>query len=161
MLFLSNISVKKIVFWSNFLSTTSIPLQNRQHRLKQNLNIQSNIPLRNILCIQSYNLLKIRDVTSTTHLPHSGNTRLNSNSGSVMKFILFQLIWEDWSGSDQTHRSSLCQLRNNFFSKISHKAQYYQLTLKISTKKEPLISQKSQILRFYVYSISPNCTILA
>lgn len=59
------------------------------------------------------------------------------------------------------HIPSLCQLRNNFFSKISHKAQYYQLTLKISTKKEPLISQKSQILRFYVYSISPNCTILA
>ena len=65
------------------------------------------------------------------------------------------------SDSYQRHIPSLCQLRNNFFSKISHKAQYYQLTLKISTKKEPLISQKSQILRFYVYSISPNCTILA
>ena len=61
----------------------------------------------------------------------------------------------------KTHAPSLCQLRNNFFSKISHKAQYYQLTLKISTKKEPLISQKSQTLRFYLYSISPNCTILA
>lgn len=65
------------------------------------------------------------------------------------------------AGAYQGHVASLCQLRNNFFSKISHKAQYYQLTLKISIKKEPLISQKSQILRFYVYSISPNCTILA
>ena len=65
------------------------------------------------------------------------------------------------SDSYQRHIPSLCQLRNNFFSKISHKAQYYQLTLKISTKKEPLISQKSQTLRFYLYSISPNCTILA
>ena len=66
-----------------------------------------------------------------------------------------------WARPYEAHVASLCQLRNNFFSKISHKAQYYQLTLKISTKKEPLISQKSQTLRFYLYSISPNCTILA
>ena len=51
--------------------------------------------------------------------------------------------------------------KEQLFFKISHKAQYYQLTLKISTKKEPLISQKSQPFRFYLYSISPNCTILA
>lgn len=51
--------------------------------------------------------------------------------------------------------------KEQLFFKISHKAQYYQLTLKISTKKEPLISQKSQTFRFYLYSISPNCTILA
>lgn len=79
----------------------------------------------------------------------------------VMQFILIIFIHCWWSCSYKTHIASLCQLRNNFFSKISHKVQYYQLTLKISTKKEPLISQKSQTLQFYLYSISPNCTILA
>lgn len=87
--------------------------------------------------------------------------RFDRKSRSVMEFIFVPLIQCRWTGSYDAHITSLCQLRNNFFSKISHKAQYYQLTLKISTKKEPLISQKSQILRFYVYSISPNCTILA
>ena len=105
--------------------------------------------------------LHIRFSDHTLHRLHTGNAWFDGYSGSVVKFILFQLIRQNRSGSNQAHGSSLCQLRNNFFSKISHKAQYYQLTLKISIKKEPLISQKSQILRFYVYSISPNCTILA
>lgn len=129
--------------------------------VKKYLYIQPNIPLRNILRIQPHDLLKIRNITPTTNLPHPGNSRLNGNPCSVMQLILLQLIRQNRSGTHQTHGPSLCQLRNNFFSKISHKAQYYQLTLKISIKKEPLISQKSQILRFYVYSISPNCTILA
>ena len=104
---------------------------------------------------------EVCDVASAADLPHSGDSGLDGDSGTVVQLILFQLIGEDRAGSHKAHGASLCQLRNNFFSKISHKVQYYQLTLKISTKKEPLISQESQILRFYVYSISPNCTILA
>lgn len=111
--------------------------------------------------IQSHNFLKIRNITSAAHLPHAGDSWFGRHSASVMKFVLFPFVYCRRAGSYEAHVASLCQLRNNFFSKISHKAQYYQLTLKISTKKEPLISQKSQILRFYVYSISPNCTILA
>ena len=95
--------------------------------------------------------LQVCDVASAADLPHSGDSGFDGDSGSVVKLILFQLVGEDGAGSHKAHGSSLCQLRNNFFSKISHKAQYYQLTLKISTKKEPLISQKSQILRFYKY----------
>ena len=83
------------------------------------------------------------------------------STSNPLASVFFYIFGHFRSCSYKTHITSLCQLRNNFFSKISHKAQYYQLTLKISTKKEPLISQKSQILRFYVYSISPNCTILA
>ena len=97
----------------------------------------------------------------TGNLPHTRNARFDRKSRSVMEFIFVPLIQCRWASSYDAHITSLCQLRNNFFSKISHKAQYYQLTLKISTKKEPLISQKSQTLRFYLYSISPNCTILA
>lgn len=82
-------------------------------------------------------------------------------TSTVMELVFLPFIYSWWTSTYQRHIASLCQLRNNFFSKISHKAQYYQLTLKISTKKEPLISQKSQTLRFYLYFISPNCTILA
>ena len=127
----------------------------------QNLNIQSNIPFLYVLGIQSHNFLKIRNITSAAHLPHAGDSWFGRHSASVMKFVLFPFVYCRRAGSYEAQVSSLCQLRNNFFSKISHKAQYYQLTLKISTKKEPLISQKYQTLRFYLYSISPNCTILA
>ena len=111
--------------------------------------------------VEADDFFKVCDVASAADLPHSGDSGLDCDSGTVVQLILFQLIGEDRAGSHKAHGASLCQLRNNFFSKISHKAQYYQLTLKISTKKEPLISQKSQTLRFYLYSISPNCTILA
>lgn len=92
---------------------------------------------------------------------YAGDARFDCQADSVVQLIEIGFGNQRRPCADDRHVASLCQLRNNFFSKISHKAQYYQLTLKISTKKEPLISQKSQILRFYVYSISPNCTILA
>lgn len=94
----------------------------------------------------------------TQYNPHDW---LNCQPRTMVKLIQICFRNQGRASTYNRHIASLCQLRNNFFSKISHKAQYYQLTLKISIKKEPLISQKSQILRFYVYSISPNCTILA
>lgn len=135
--------------------------ENDHNCLNQDLNIQLQTPFGNVLCVKLYDFLEIRNITSTAYLPHTGKSRLDGQTFAMVKLILLPFIHCRRSGSYKTHISSLCQLRNNFFSKISHKAQYYQLTLKISTKKEPLISQKSQILRFYVYSISPNCTILA
>lgn len=99
-----------------------------------------------VLGIQSHNFLKIRNITSAAHLPHAGDSWFGRHSASVMKFVLFPFVYCRRAGSYEAHVASLCQLRNNFFSKISHKAQYYQLTLKISTKKEPLISQKSHTL---------------
>ena len=116
---------------------------------------------RDILRIQFYNFFEVRNLASSAYLPHTSQAWFDCQSCSVMELIFLPLIHCRRTGSYEAHVTSLCQLRNNFFSKISHKAQYYQLTLKISIKKEPLISQKSQILRFYVYSISPNCTILA
>ena len=142
-------------------SLGSAALKHDSDGLEQNLNIHSDIPVLDIFHIKFYNFLKVSDITSSAHLPHSGQSRFHGKSSAVIWLILFPLIYCWWTSSYETHISSLCQLRNNFFSKISHKAQYYQLTLKISTKKEPLISQKSQTLRFYLYSISPNCTILA
>ena len=94
--------------------TKGIPLNNRQHSLKKYLYIQPNIPLRNILRIQPHDLLKIRNITPTTNLPHPGNSRLNGNPCSVMQLILLQLIRQNRSGTHQTHGPSLCQLRNNF-----------------------------------------------
>ena len=118
-------------------------------------------PIGNVSGVEFYYFLEICDVTSSAYLPHTGEAWLDGETFAVVEFVFLPLVHCRWSCSYKTHISSLCQLRNNFFSKISHKAQYYQLTLKISTKKEPLISQKSQTLRFYLYSISPNCTILA
>lgn len=139
----------------------SIFLNHNHNCLQKYLNVQSNIPILYILFIQSHNFLKIRNITSPTNLPHPRNPRLYRQPYLMMRFIQIRLRNQRRSRPYNGHIPSLCQLRNNFFSKISHKAQYYQLTLKISTKKEPLISQKSQTLRFYLYSISPNCTILA
>ena len=92
-------------------STTPIPLNNRQNRLKQNLYIQPNIPLRNILRIQPNNLLKIRNITPATNLPHTSNPRLNRNPSPMMQLILLQLIRQNRSSS------SLCQDRDNYFPK--------------------------------------------
>ena len=86
-------------------STTSISLQNRQNSLKQNLYIQSDIPLGNIFCVQPDNLFKICNITSATNLPHTGNAWFDGYSGSVVKFILFQLIRQNRSGSNQAHGS--------------------------------------------------------
>ena len=68
--------------------------------------------------IQPHDLLKIRNITPTTNLPHPGNSRLNGNPCSVMQLILLQLIRQNRSGTHQTHGPSLCQLRNNFFQKF-------------------------------------------
>ncbi len=111
---------------------------------------------------QQGHTVKVLCTGSEQMLPsHSSHARFGGKAGTVVKIIFVPFIYRRRSCAYKAHVTSLCQLRNNFFSKISHKAQYYQLTLKISTKKEPLISQKSQTLRFYLYSISPNCTILA
>lgn len=48
--------------------------QNHQHRLPQYLNIQPQVPLRDILVIQCHNLFKIRNIASSAHLPHPGQT---------------------------------------------------------------------------------------
>lgn len=101
----------------HFFLTTSIPLQNRQNRLKQNLNIQSDIPLGNIFCIQADDLFKVCDVASAADLPHSGDSRLDGDSGTVVQPILFQFVGEDGTGSHKAHGASLCQLRNNFLYK--------------------------------------------
>lgn len=119
-------------------------------------------PSRIIVCHNYFTFhLQVRYVASSANLPHSGKAWFCCETSTVMELVFLPFIYSWWTSTYQRHIASLCQLRNNFFSKISHKAQYYQLTLKISTKKEPLISQKSQTLRFYLYSISPNCTILA
>ena len=83
----------------HFFLTTSIPLQNRQNRLKQNLNIQSDIPLGNIFCIQADDFFKVCDVASAADLPHSGDSGLDGDSGTVVQLILFQFVGEDGAGS--------------------------------------------------------------
>ena len=88
-----------VFIYIHFFLTTSIPLQNRQNRLKQNLNIQSDIPLGNIFCIQADDFFKVCDVASAADLPHSGDSRLDCDSGTVVQLILFQLIGEDGAGS--------------------------------------------------------------
>ena len=49
--------------------------------------------------IQPHDLLKIRNITPTTNLPHPGNSRLNGNPCSVMQLILLQLIRQNRSGT--------------------------------------------------------------
>lgn len=135
--------------------------KHHQNGLQQNLQIQPDAPLIDIACIQPHDFLEVQHIAPAVYLPHTGDAGLGRQSHAVTRLIEPDLFLCRRAGTHEAHIASLCQLRNNFFSKISHKAQYYQLTLKISTKKEPLISQKSQTLRFYLYSISPNCTILA
>ena len=88
-----------VFIYIHFFLTTSISLQNRQNRLKQNLNIQSDIPLGNIFCIQADDFFKVCDVASAADLPHSGDSRLDCDSGTVVQLILFQLIGKDRAGS--------------------------------------------------------------
>ena len=140
---------------------SSLFFQHCTYGLPQYPQILSEVPVLDIFPVQLHDFVEIRDTAPPANLPHSGDSRFHGESGTVSELVLFYLGDEGRSGAYEGDITSLCQLRNNFFSKISHKAQYYQLTLKISTKKEPLISQKSQTLRFYLYSISPNCTILA
>lgn len=72
----------------------------------------------NLFCIHKPIKSLINPITSATNLPHPGNPRLNGNPCSVMQLILLQLIRQNRSSSHQTHRPSLCQLRNNFFQKF-------------------------------------------
>ena len=88
-----------VFIYIHFFLTTSISLQNRQNRLKQNLNIQSDIPLGNIFCIQADDFFKVCDVASAADLPHSGDSRLDCDSGTMVQLILFQLIGKDRAGS--------------------------------------------------------------
>ena len=57
------------------------------------------IPLGNIFCIQADDLFKVCDIASAADLPHSGDSRLDCDSGTVVQLILFQLIGEDRAGS--------------------------------------------------------------
>ena len=61
--------------------------------------IQSDIPLGNIFCIQADDFFKVCDVASAADLPHSGDSRLDCDSGTVVQLILFQLIGKDRAGS--------------------------------------------------------------
>ena len=89
--------------FSIFLLHRPIPLNHRNHCLPKYPNIHSDIPLADILCIQFHNLFKIGDLTSATHLPHSGNAWFDRKSCSVMKFILIPLIQCRWTGSYDAH----------------------------------------------------------
>lgn len=42
---------------------------------------------------------EVCDVASAADLPHSGDSRLDGDSGTVVQLILFQLIGEDGAGS--------------------------------------------------------------
>lgn len=53
----------------------SIVFQNSYKRLEYYLYIPLNTPLPNILGIQLYHFLKVRDITPSTYLPQSGQSR--------------------------------------------------------------------------------------
>lgn len=74
-------------------------LEHGADRLTQNFKIQPNVPITDILRIELDNLLEIRDVASAADLPHSGDSRLDCDSGTVVQLILFQLIGKDRAGS--------------------------------------------------------------
>ena len=42
---------------------------------------------------------QVCDVASAADLPHSGDSRLDCDSGTVVQLILFQLIGKDRAGS--------------------------------------------------------------
>lgn len=92
-----------VTFWSSSgvsgqqkqsLSSLFIKIQNPDPS-----HIQSDIPLGNIFCIQADDFFKVCDVASAADLPHSGDSRLDGDSGTVVQLILFQLIGEDRAGS--------------------------------------------------------------
>ena len=90
---------------SHYHSHRPFMSQNRSHRLNQNLNIQSKVPIRNILHIQFHNFLKIRNIASPTHLPHTSNPRFYRKTCSMMQFILLPFIQCRWSCAYQWHVS--------------------------------------------------------
>ena len=57
-------------------------------------------------CIQADDFFKVCDVASAADLPHSGDSRLDGDSGTVVQLILFQLIGEDRAGSHKAHGAS-------------------------------------------------------
>ena len=115
---------------STFLSHRPITLKHTQNRLKQNLHIQLQTPLTDILRIQLHYFLEVRNVASSTHLPHSGKAGAKCHSCSVVWFIQFPLIHCRWPCTYETHIASLCQVRNNFGHK--KRASDYSETLFIS-----------------------------
>ena len=98
-------SQSRINFKVQFVSFSHRPLlpQHNQHCLKQNPNIQQKRPFRDILGIQLYNLFKVRNFTSTAHLPHSCQTRLDCQSCPVMQLVFFPLIHCRRTCSDEAH----------------------------------------------------------
>ena len=50
------------------------------------------------------------------------HARFGGKAGTVVKIIFVPFIYRRRSCAYKAHVTSLCQLRNNFFSKISHKA---------------------------------------
>ena len=70
--------------FGEFSSYRSFPLQNHNHCLKQYFNIQAETPVADIFCIQSYNFFEVSDIASSAYLPHTGDSRFNSDSSPVM-----------------------------------------------------------------------------
>ena len=73
--------------------------QYRSYRNHTIYDIQSDIPLGNIFCIQADDFFKVCDVASAADLPHSGDSGLDGDSGTVVQLILFQFVGEDGAGS--------------------------------------------------------------
>ena len=62
----------------------SFLFKHHQHSFKKDLDIQPNIPIADVLLVQAYYFLEICNVASSAYLPHSGNSRFDGESGSVM-----------------------------------------------------------------------------
>lgn len=85
--------LNKEILWTKFPSISGNRIKQHLIRMrlirkyirdKQNLYIQSKIPVTDIFCIQSYNFFEVCNVTSSAYLPHTSDSRFNSDSSPVM-----------------------------------------------------------------------------
>lgn len=120
-------------------------LDNSKDCFYQNFDIQTNGPVFYVFGIQSYNFLKVRNITSSTYLPHAGDSWLGGHTASMMKFVLLPFIYCRRAGS------SSCQDRNNFFLKKICNTMNYRITHKNGAKKELLFSQKPFHINYLLF----------
>lgn len=77
----------------------SVLLEHRSYGLYQYLQILSEVPVLDVFPVQLHDFVEIRDAAPPADLPHSGDARFHSESGTMSELVLFYLGDEGWSGA--------------------------------------------------------------
>ena len=77
-----------------------LPAENHQNGLQENAQVQTHAPLSNVLFVQLHHFFKIGDFAPAADLPHSGDTGLGRQPGTVVQLIFVPFIHRWGPGAD-------------------------------------------------------------